>query len=489
MSQRLKPDVAAPGVDVSPRCRTGWSSSPGRAWPRLTSPEPRRCSCSAMGIWTPGQVKSALVQSGTDAAAGNDRAAAPTFQGGGVVSLTKADRLSSSPTFRDLTRPALAPSDEEGRDRPERCGRRSRHGPRGGKASCPPASASAQRDGRGARRARVRRDRVAGREAGGRVGYVVLRREGAERRIPYWGRVTVPALARHEPLELRRQGTHRGTTARRPALVTRYRYPDDPGGLGVTTFLRGPETVYRVRLTRAAKNFGVVITSQPPGNRVEPRVVTGLDENRLTGYAGLPVHHNPYLDGFQRPLLAAGALSLAGEYAVVFDSATLPTPGASPFASGSTTSPRRRCGYATGVRRGDPLRVAATDTGSGIYRQSIRAAVDGGSTSAAFAGAGSFAFHRRPGAWQASTSTACLRLSGDEEHRERGAHPPEHAHADDHFHDPRALMESETQRPRSGRLPSRAIEIRASGFRSCALLGLSVALLDGGARRGRAARS
>ena len=47
-------------------------------------------------------------------------------------------------------------------------------------------------------------------------GYVVLRREGAERRIPYWGRVTVPALARHEPLELRRQGTHRGTTARTP---------------------------------------------------------------------------------------------------------------------------------------------------------------------------------------------------------------------------------------------------------------------------------
>ena len=180
-------------------------------------------------------------------------------------------------------------------------------------------------------------------------GYVVLRREGAERRIPYWGRVTVPALARHEPLELRRQGTHRGTTARRPALVTRYRYPDDPGGLGVTTFLRGPETVYRVRLTRAAKNFGVVVTSQPPGNRVEPRVVTGLDENRLTGYAGLPVHHNPYLDGFQRPLLAAGASRRSRASTPSCSTARpLPTPGASPFASGSTTSPRRRCGYATG---------------------------------------------------------------------------------------------------------------------------------------------
>ncbi len=269
------------------------------------------------------------------------------------------------------------------------------------------------------------------------TGYILLRREGAERRIPYWGRVTVPRLARHEPLELRRAGVHRGTTAGKPALVTRYRYPDDPGGLGVTTFLRGPEAVYRFRLTRAAKNFGVVVTGQPQGSRVEPRVVAGLDENRLTGYAGLPVHHNPYLEGFQRPLLAAGRPLAAARASTPSCSTARRAAGAGRFTFrfwiDDVTPPtlllRNRL-----VKRGDPLRVAATDAGSGIYGQSIRAAVDGGSTSATFARGNRSRSHRRPGAWQASTPTACLRLPGDEEHRERGAHPSEHTHADGDLH-------------------------------------------------------
>ena len=99
------------------------------------------------------------------------------------------------------------------------------------------------------------------------------------------------------------------------------------------------------------------------------------------------MHHNPYLDGFQRPLLAAGALSpLAGEYAVVFDSATPADAGRFTFRFwiDDVTPPTLRLRNKV-VRRGDPLRVAATDTGSGIYRQSIGAALDGSGTSAAFA--------------------------------------------------------------------------------------------------------
>ena len=58
--------------------------------------------------------------------------------------------------------------------------------------------------------------------------------------------------------------------------------------------------------------------------QVEPRVVSGQDENRLTGYAGLPFARNPYLDdGYFSRVLAAGALSPApGVYSVVFDSKT-----------------------------------------------------------------------------------------------------------------------------------------------------------------------
>ena len=59
-------------------------------------------------------------------------------------------------------------------------------------------------------------------------------------------------------------------------------------------------------------------------------MVAALDENRLTGYAGLPVNRNPYMDGFHESVLAAGVLSpLPGEYAVVFDSAA--RTGAGPF--------------------------------------------------------------------------------------------------------------------------------------------------------------
>ncbi len=275
--------------------------------------------------WAPGQIKSALVQSGTDAVAANDRVAAPTFQGGGVVALAKADRplvFAHLPSIslgllsrRQIKTDAVVLTDAGGGAGTWTV---TREGVLPGGVSF---SVNGTVDVPGDLVYDVTVSAAA--RQGDVSGYIVLRRGGAERRIPYWGRVTVPALARHRPLVLQRAGVHRGTTAGKPALVTRYRYPDDPGGLGVTTFVRGPEAVYRVRLTRPAKNFGVVVTGQPQGSRVEPRVVAGLDENRLTGYAGLPVHHNPYLDGFQRPVLVAGALSpLAGEYAVVFDSAT-----------------------------------------------------------------------------------------------------------------------------------------------------------------------
>ena len=87
--------------------------------------------------------------------------------------------------------------------------------------------------------------------------------------------------------------------------MSRYRYPETPRGVGVTTTLRGPERIFTVHLNRRVANFGVVITQLGRGSHVEPRVVAGLDENRLTGYAGLPLNHNPYTNEFQEPLLEA----------------------------------------------------------------------------------------------------------------------------------------------------------------------------------------
>jgi hypothetical protein len=107
--------------------------------------------------------------------------------------------------------------------------------------------------------------------------------------------------------------------------------------------------------------------------------VSGLDEDRLTGYAGLPVNHNPYTDRFDAGLLAAGALSPApGVYAVVFDSATRAGAGSFVFRYwvNDVTPPTLRV-RTHHLRSGSPVLVAASDAGAGVDPGSIQAAVDG----------------------------------------------------------------------------------------------------------------
>jgi hypothetical protein len=210
-------------------------------------------------------------------------------------------------------------------------------------------------------------------------GYVELRRGGDVRRVPIWGRVSAAALARHSTLALARPGLYRSTTRGQPSYVSRYRYPETPRGIGVTTMLRGPERVFRLRISRRVANFGVVVTRRGAGSHVEPRVVAGVDEDRLTGYAGLPVNHNPYTDRFDGRLLAAGALSPApGDYAVVFDSATGAGAGSFVFRYwvNDVTPPTLRL-RTHRVQPGSSVLVAAGDAGAGVDPESIQAAVDG----------------------------------------------------------------------------------------------------------------
>ena len=115
--------------------------------------------------------------------------------------------------------------------------------------------------------------------------------------------------------------------------------------------------------------------------RVEPRVVVALDENRLTGFAGLPVNRNPYMDEFHQSVPVAGVLSpRPGEYAAVFDSATRGGAGAFTFRYwvNDMTPPTLRL-RTRSVRVGRPAVVAVIDAGSGVYPESIRITVDGSS--------------------------------------------------------------------------------------------------------------
>ena len=391
VSLRLKPDVAAPGVDVL-------SSISGGGWTELSGTSmasPHVAGAAALlrqrhPAWTVAQLKSALVQSGVDSVDERNRPAGPRFQGGGVVALQRSDRplLFASPTavsFGLLTRGQEATStvgldDAGGGAGTWQVARVTRNSTPGVRLALP---ATVSVPGELTISATVTRNAA----PGDVDAYVELRRGAEVRRVPLWGRVDAGALARHRPgVALKGLGVHKATTAGRPELVTRYRYPEDPRGVGVTTTLRGPELVYIVGMGTGISNFGVVITRRAKGCTVEPRVVADFDENRLTGYAALPLNHNPYMDQFDTDILAAGALSPApGAYAIVFDSATRAGAGAFTFRFwvNDVTPPTLRLRTKV-IRAGQDVKVGAVDKGSGIYADSIAASVDGSVVGASY---------------------------------------------------------------------------------------------------------
>ena len=237
-----------------------------------------------------------------------------------------------------------------------------------------------------------------------------------------------------------------------------------------------------------------------PRSRVEPRVVAALDENRLTGYAGLPVNRNPYMDAFHESVLAAGVLSpLPGEYAAVFDSAARAGAGAFTFRYwvNDVTPPVLRL-RAPSVVAGEPVLVSATDAGAGVYPGSIRHRRRRLVQERNAPRRPPLDLDGRPVGRDASTPPARVRLPGVEEHRERRAHPSQHAHGD--IHVPRALAAStdrrgnrQSQRPGReadgfgdlrDRGSARADSRSADKLRSCGR-----APRSSGARRGHAGRS
>jgi hypothetical protein len=107
-------------------------------------------------------------------------------------------------------------------------------------------------------------------------------------------------------------------------------------------------------------------------------VVAG-DENRLTGYAALPINLNPYLSQFFDAVPAAGAVRpIPGSYDLVFDSPTRAGAGSYGFRFwiDDTTPPTARLG-STRVRRGAPLVARLRDAGSGIDPSTVKVTLDG----------------------------------------------------------------------------------------------------------------
>jgi hypothetical protein len=109
---------------------------------------------------------------------------------------------------------------------------------------------------------------------------------------------------------------------------------------------------------------------------VTPRVVRNGDENRLTGYPGLPGDLNPYRESLGRTVPIAGAiLPGRGTYNLVFDSTSRAGAGKFTFRFwiNDVKPPTvKLLGYSGGV-----VRLAVSDRGSGVDAGSIVAAIDG----------------------------------------------------------------------------------------------------------------
>jgi hypothetical protein len=209
-------------------------------------------------------------------------------------------------------------------------------------------------------------------------GFVVLMRGGETRRLPYWLHVSARALARKPHTVLRRPGTYRGNTRRGRTIVSSYRFPSGSSSLGLRAHLFGPEQVFRLIIRGRVTNAGARVLSQKPGVSVSPRLVRAGDEDRLTGYAGLPLRLNPYQPSFYGIEPVVGVFRPApGAYDLVFDTGSRRVAGPFTFRYwvNDTTPPSVRLLTRT-LRSGAPLRLSVRDGGSGVDPTSVLARVD-----------------------------------------------------------------------------------------------------------------
>jgi subtilisin family serine protease len=369
LSLQMKPDVAAPGVDVI----SSLPVSQGGLFGTLSGTSMAAPVVSAAAAllkerhptWTVAEIKSALEQTG-------DPVAGVTVQrdGGGVIDLPRADvpLLFAAPT--GLSFGALAPGTQASRtvtfaDAVGGAGDWTVSIAGSGQLSAP---------GTVTVPGQLTLTATGGQATGDQSGYVVLTRGADVRRIPYWLLSTAPKLAREQTLTLT-PGTHEGTTAGGRSLVSHYRYPtrgDDS--------YPGPERVYRIRVPSGAANAGVAVLT---GN-VYPHITLDGSEDRLAGYTAMPLDFNPYRRSYGlRRRVAAVVLPAAGTYDVVFDSTNA---GGRPFTFrywvNDVAPPKLKVRSARGS-----IVVAATDAGSGVDPSSIVATLDGKRVGARF-GAG-----------------------------------------------------------------------------------------------------
>jgi len=394
ISLQMKPDVTAPGVDIlSSLPRNQWSN---HDWSGTSMASPHVAGAAAVlrqrhPTWTVEQIKSALESTGDPVhPSGAGGEVSVLREGGGRIDLPRADDplVFTDPTGLSFglvkrgttTTHQLTLTDAGGGGAPWTTSVVEQTTVAGASLSlsAPDATAGSTLG--------VTLTVSAAAGEGDAAGFIELTRGADIRRVPYWFHVEVPKLATEPAHLISHPGVYRGTTAGRPSRVSSYRYPE--GGLttGVFTNLSGPEEVFRIVVKKPVANIGAVILSRAPGVRVSPRMVIGADENRLTGYDGIPVNLNPY-QAFGRAEPAVAAIAPApGTYDLVVDTPAGTKPGAFTFRvwMNDTTPPKVRL-LSRSVAHGGAVRLAVTDSGSGVDPASLSVRIDGRIASSTFA--------------------------------------------------------------------------------------------------------
>jgi hypothetical protein len=374
-----KPDVTAPGVDITSSIPggSGWDSYSG-----TSMATPHVAGAAALlrqrhPGWSVAEIKSALVSTAAPVHDGYGREVSPLREGGGRIALVAADNpllftVPSSVSFGFVRQGRHVRRDVRLLDVGLGAGTCAASLNLMDKTAGAAIDLPATVDVPGT--LSLEASASASAHPGDVDGFVVLDCSGQTRRIPFWGRVSAPQLQLDSFTTLLGPGTYSGDTKKLNARVTRYLYP--ARAPDVFTKLAGPEQVFRFYLKkRSLQNLGVIITSRATGVGVTPRIVRGTSENRLAGLTALPVVANPYLDSYGK-LEPVSAVLRAGPglYSIVFDSRSRATAGR--FSFRFWVNDVKPPTMSLLSRKNGLVRIRVTDNGSGVDPDTLAATVD-----------------------------------------------------------------------------------------------------------------
>ena len=349
----LKPDVTAPGSQVLSSTLEEFAGDKYAVLDGTSFSAPHVAGAAALLIqrhpsWSPQEVKSALMSTAGPAhadTAGTEEASV-LVQGAGLVQVGAADRplvftAPQSLSFGYLSANAgansrtlsVTVSDAGGGAGTWSVEVQAQVASAGASVSAAPVTLGPG----GTTVMQVVARSTAAAVAGDNFGFLVLRRGSDVRRVPYAFSVTRSSLggATVIPIKTLQSGDTRTGEDRARA----YRWPTSPfsilGIFGVDPSVNddGKEKVYSLDIRRQAVNAGVVVVRPVPdlhasitsllssNQPIHPWFLGSLDENDVTGYAGIPVNVNGLLDDFLFSIGASGGVFLPpGRYYVSVDS-------------------------------------------------------------------------------------------------------------------------------------------------------------------------